>query len=210
MPKKNSYGRPTRSPSDRSLKPALLIFTEGQKTEPQYLVHWQRKLRESITIHIDDRHGTPNTLLQYAIDAKRNAARAEKKGRGTPPDQIWCVFDRDDHPYVDEVRKSAEGNGILIAFSNPCFELWLLLHYREQTRWLDSKEAQSEFKHAASLSENKNLPATVMTQLAERYGAACERARKLDELHEGNGNPAGENPSSSVWRLVEAIHDLAR
>jgi len=44
---------------------------------------------------------------------------------------VWCVFDVDDHPRVADARQMAADNGIELAISNPCFELWLLLHFRD-------------------------------------------------------------------------------
>ena len=33
---------------------------------------------------------------------------------------------------------SAGANGIRLAISNPCFELWLILHFQDHTAWLDN------------------------------------------------------------------------
>jgi hypothetical protein len=46
-------------------------------------------------------------------------------------DEVWCVFDVDEHPKLAEARDQANANGIQLAVSNPCFELWLLLHFQE-------------------------------------------------------------------------------
>ena len=50
-------------------------------------------------------------------------------------DEVWAVFDKDDldkHPKTRENFKRAferaAANGIKTAYSNECFELWLLLH----------------------------------------------------------------------------------
>ena len=205
--RRNSSTRPTRSPSNRSLRPALLVFTEGEKTEPQYLTPWLRQHRASVTVEIDRRHGTPMTLVSMAIDAQSAAAKDERRGRGTAPSGIWCVFDRDEHPLVEEAKALAATNGILVAFSNPCFELWLLLHYQDQIGWLERDRAQSLFKTAASLRKYKQLPPEITDHLMQHNDEAADRARRLDQLHSGNGSPEGENPSSSVWRLIDAIRN---
>ena len=39
-------------------------------------------------------------------------------------DQVWAVFDRDEHPRFDEAIALCDGHGVLVGRSNPCFELW--------------------------------------------------------------------------------------
>jgi len=46
--------------------------------------------------------------------------------------ELWVVFDRDENTpqEVYAAFRLARQNGIRIAFSHPCFELWLLLHFK--------------------------------------------------------------------------------
>jgi hypothetical protein len=46
--------------------------------------------------------------------------------------ELWAVFDRDENtPHeIYAAFRLAKTNGIRIAFSHPCFELWLLLHLK--------------------------------------------------------------------------------
>ena len=145
------------------------------------------------------------TLVKLAVETRITSAKDERRGRGAAPNGIWCVFDRDEHPQIEEAKALAAENGVLIAFSNPCFELWLLLHYQSQTSWLERGAAQSLFKAAASLRKDKQLPPEITDYLMQHHDEAAAIARQLDSMHSGNGSPEGENPSSSVWRLVDAI-----
>ena len=94
-------GRPKRRvPSERSdaNRDQLLVFVEGLRTEVQYINFWYRMNRAQVLVDIDDRHGTPMTLVKAAIDAKRTEQREERRNRGKAHDEYWCVFDRDEHP----------------------------------------------------------------------------------------------------------------
>lgn len=42
--------------------------------------------------------------------------------------QLWALFDRDQHTGIPEAFEEAEKAGISVAYSNPSFDLWLLLH----------------------------------------------------------------------------------
>ena len=46
-------------------------------------------------------------------------------------DFVWCVFDSDDHPGIPAAKQQARDNGINLAISNPCFEIWILLHFQD-------------------------------------------------------------------------------
>ena len=142
-------------------------------------------------------------LVQRAIEYKRAEAKDAKRGRGRPHDQIWCVFDRDEHPHFDEAVKLAMDHGIHVAMSNPCIELWFVLHFEDRTAFLDRREAQ----HRATelLGCGKVLAPAAVDALIGRFHDAARRARKLDAKHAGDGSPPGSNPSTGVWRLVEEI-----
>jgi hypothetical protein len=76
----------------------LLLFVEGLRTENSYFTHWRRLYRDRILVEIAPFRGGPLQLVQHAIEAKRTDAQEAKRGRGRPHDEIWCVFDRDEHP----------------------------------------------------------------------------------------------------------------
>ena len=46
--------------------------------------------------------------------------------------KFGVYFDVDEHPGISDAKQMARASGIKLAISNPCFELWLLLHFREQ------------------------------------------------------------------------------
>ena len=55
-----------------------------------------------------------------------------------------CVFDilGNDAAHLEEAFLMAESNGIILALSNPCFELWYLLHFRDVDHRMNCQEAQ--------------------------------------------------------------------
>jgi RloB-like protein len=123
----------------------ILIVSEGEKTEPQYLNEIRTELRLS-TAHVMVQPGgfgtEPTLLVSYAEHLFRNGDR----GRGVEAvafDHIYVVFDRDDHRTYHQALAQAAGlnnrlqndEGKRIPFeavvSVPCFEVWLLLHFEE-------------------------------------------------------------------------------
>lgn len=192
-----------RKVSRRAQRRTLLVFVEGAKTEEQYLKGWASRHRESAAITISDTRGVPLTLVRAASEAARRDRRISKNRGGPLYDEYWCVFDRDDHPNVDQAVQMARDNGINTALSVPCMEFWFVIHFEDQTAAVDRFAVQSRSRDL--LSCEKSLTPAAVNALVERYPAAKDRAIALDAKHRGDGTGPFPNPSSAVWRLVESI-----
>lgn len=194
---------PRRTVAARSNRRELLIFVEGEVTEEDYLRHWHRRFRATINIEIHEFHGTPLALVERAVDSKKENEKLEKRRRGRAHDEVWCVFDVDAHPYVDEARRLAQTHGVKLAISNPCIELWFLLHFHDQTAHIDRRAVQKEAKK--HLACGKSLSEEALGSLDDRFDLAKLRAQRLDEKHRGDQTPLPGNPSSDMWRVVDSI-----
>ncbi len=201
--RKAASGRPHRATGKRALRREILVFTEGEKTEDGYLLPWRRAFRDTVLLEVDPFHGVPQSLVQQAVATKRAEARDQRRGRGRAHDEIWCMFDIDAHPNIPEAVQLAEAHGIGLAISNPCIELWFILHFQDQMAYLGRHDAQSAAAVLLGCGKVLTRPATDL--LYDRYEDARDRAQRLDAKHEGDGSPRRSNPSSSVWSLIEAI-----
>jgi len=141
--------------------------------------------------------------VKRAVERGRAEAREEKQHRGRAFDEIWCVFDHDNHPDLNAALGLARNAGIKVAFSNPCIELWFILHFQDQRAWISGPDARRLSRTLLGCS--KVLDGQALETLVTRYGDAAERAKALLGMHRANGSPDNENPSSGVWELVESI-----
>lgn len=202
MPRGRSSGRPRRRKTDVDRRPQLQLFVEGRRTETDYFKHLHSLYRARVIIVVESFHGPPAQLVERAVASKRQQQYEEKHGGGKAYDEIWCVFDVDEHLWEDAVASAAE-KGISVAVSNPCFELWLVLHHQEQAAYIDRKAAQ---RRAIELTGcGKSLTRPALDDLVAKYPAAADRAKRLDLKHHDDGSPARSNPSSDVWRVVSRI-----
>jgi hypothetical protein len=117
-------------------------------------------------------------------------------------DAVWCVFDTDDHPKVADARQMANDNGISVALSNPSFELWLLLHFRDSPG-MQHRHTLVEMLKSFVADYDKNVK---YESYSAGYLSAVRRANRLDEAAESDGEP-GRNPSTGVYRLTEQIRN---
>jgi hypothetical protein len=89
--------------------PRVLIVCEGIRTEKGYF----QSLRHAERIPIDLEilaGGTPKTLVERAVKRKREADTTAKKS-GDPNsrfDEVWCVFDVDEHPFLPEATSRGQ------------------------------------------------------------------------------------------------------
>ena len=115
------------------------------------------------------------------------------------------MFDRDEHTRFDEAKNMAAGNDVRLAISNPCFELWAILHYRECDALLGRHECRRTLEelhpgYGSGGRKRFDDPEAIESN----YRDAVERARKSLTRREEEGNPGG-NPSTTVHHLTEHI-----
>ncbi len=88
--------------------------------------------------------------------------------------------------------------------SNPCFELWLLLHRCDWRKPLvDAQAAQRERKRYVATYRKDELR---FADFASGVDHAVMRAKQLDPT----GCNHSCNPSSGVWELVQRMSDGVR
>lgn len=203
MSRGRASGPPRRRPSKAAVLLDLLVFVEGARTEEQYLTSWRRQYRDRVLVEIDPYRGAPLQLVQRAVEAQRTEVRDERRGRGRAHNQIWCVFDRDEHPNFARAVDLANRHNVNVAISNPCIELWFILHFEDRTAYLDRYEAQHRAEELLGCS--KVLTESALSALARGYEDARRRAINLDGKHAGDGSPPASNPSSGLWRLIDLI-----
>ncbi len=55
-------------------------------------------------------------------------------------DAVWCVVDVDEFD-VEAAWTLAQANAVELAVSEPCFELWLLLHFADHKAYIGNGKA---------------------------------------------------------------------
>jgi hypothetical protein len=131
----------SRRTNTRERSEAILIICEGKKTEPNYFNAIKREYRlPSVRVLPSD--GTdPKQVVNYAWKLFKDgdsSMHIDPKSFG----YVYAVFDRDDHQgyqkaidYAHDLgnRKTKGLESFKAIASNPCFELWLLLHFQAVT-----------------------------------------------------------------------------
>ena len=190
-----------RSPWSRVPLARFLIVCEGDVTERIYFKEVGRLERGLVDVEIIS-GGVPKTLVERAVQRKKESEQEarRRKDQNRRYDEVWCVFDIDVHPFVAEAKQQAKDNGIDVAVSNPCFELWLLLHFQERTAHIERDKAGHLCREHMP-GYRKTPPCEA---LMPRQQEAITRAVQLDKWQAERDN-AGGNPSTGVYQLVQRI-----
>ena len=203
MSKRNRSRRPARRESVLEPKPTILVLSEGLATEPDYLNGFVQYAKNSrVSVEVVGGAGVPRTIVESAKDRKKeNEKQARREGDDNVRyDQVWCVFDIDNHPNIPDAKQMARDNGIELAISNPCVEIWLWLHFADQPGMRDRHELVGMLKKYLP-SYDKHVR---FDDFKDGYSDAVRRAIRLEEDAQ-RAKEEHRNPSTGFWRLTEKI-----
>lgn len=128
----------------------------------------------------------------------------------------WIVIDRDvertgggghsAEDYNSAIQQSI-AKDISVAYSNPCFELWYLLHFNYHNTAIDRDTVRRKLKKymfGYSKSDKAHFE-----KLYDKMNSAIRNARKLD----GEGaideiKNAAKNPVTRVYKIVEMLRSF--
>jgi hypothetical protein len=198
---------PTRTPGR-----TFLIVTEGKETEPNYFEFLRTKLHlTTAQVKVIHPEATdPKRLTEEAIQLAQKRRRESKKGDGVAYDEVRVVYDlekpNDERRRLHRNQRSKQkAHEIRVATSDPCFEYWLLLHFRYTTSpFFDSNAVIKQLKQYLPRYEKA---AAVPPQVFDLTAKAIEHA-KLCRRHHHTCNGSG-NPGTDVDILVATLDAAA-
>ena len=198
-----SFSKKKRGSENRRRKPVILIIAEGRNvTESLYFKSFQEQRSDfNIKIlrpgHVTDPNGMLQKLLgyweQYEMD-------------GDNGDKAFIVLDLDcNSEKGKQIRKlECKSNAAQFIVSNPCFEVWFLLHFRYSAKsYRIGNQAVQELRNYIPKYE-KNLD--VAPLLADKLDTAMNNAAKLTKYYADNVWPSDScNPRTDVPIIIDAI-----
>lgn len=206
---------PARRDGSRASYPRVLVVCEGGKTERYYFAGLRNHLKlRSANIAIVGEGATPTKVVKRAEELHQ-----EEQDIGNPFDEIFCVFDKEEHADYDKAvlmleqksstRESSTRWRTPVA-SVPAFEYWLLLHYRYTTKpyqkagnksagEMVTRDLKKHFRNYRKNDEN----------IFEKFRDKLEQAKKNAEKSLAAAQSAGtDNPSTKVHLLVDFLQKI--
>ena len=202
-----------RKPYDR-----ILIVSEGSKTEPNYF----REIRSAYRLQTANVEVRPSALGTEPIQVVQYARRLFENGDSHKRiekrafEQVFAVFDRDDHKtYFEALKLATSLDGTLrnsvkqpIVFqaiaSVPNFELWLLLHYEDIQAPLQREETVQRLKQY--IPNYEKGASDVFKTTREHLPVAIKRAERLAARFTAND---ATEPFTGIAGLVALLTTLS-
>lgn len=187
-------------------KPLIVICSEGGKKSSEYYYfrnHTNRDLRiQFSTGNSTDPKGMLDDLLKYIrnedIDSEDNC-------------RIFLVLDTDlDERRISEIKEIEQeciDNNIEIVTSAPTFEIWYLMHYRNnRLKFQTSKEVKREL-------QNINGTYTESMDMYKIIKDSTDNARSTAQSFEqqvirNKEDLLSSNPHSSIYKILDVIDEF--
>lgn len=196
-----------RTLGKRSPKKRFILFCEGE-TEKCYFDALNRFFKDAlIEVRSEPVGGVPKTVADKAIPAKTARRRGDSFEKN---DEVWAVFDRDTHPAYEESIERCDSAGVGVARSNPCFELWLILHFDWYDQSCSNADVQRKLKlHIPEYHPVKNKRVDCSDLMASVEQAENRGEWQFDAREQERQGALGP-PYTTVWRLTRAVREAAQ
>ena len=134
-------------------------------------------------------------------------------------DHQWIVIDRDEersnsggHSLEDfnEAINKANSKNVKVVYSNPCFEIWVLLHFEYRNIAMDRDELNKLLKQKYQYTKKALFSIILNSQL---QAIAIKNAEYLLQSwinSQGKLIPATDNPSTTVHKLIHLLNDFRK
>lgn len=202
MARDNQKFKLTRDPPSRKIKKQFILFCEGKNTEPQYFQALKKNYPNALIV-IEKKGAVPLTLANEANDYIKKRKK-QKSSSFEDEDQIWVIFDKDKHPKIKEATKICENNNLRLGYSNPCFELWLMLHRKDFNTVCTHTQMQKKLEKEDSDYNSKKGKKVNYETYIKNIITAEKRANRQLLARKQEGEPHG-CPSTTVCNLTIEI-----
>ncbi|MGQ4273406.1 RloB family protein [Terrihabitans sp. B22-R8] len=206
------FSKLARRPAFRQPKRRFIVYCEGQNTEPHYFQALMGRYPGCLVeLKCVGGSGVPFTVAEKAVEklrAIRAANRRQERSSFEETDQVWAVFDRDEHPKYDEAVKLCEARGVGVARSNPCFELWLILHIEDCEQCASRHDLQNYLRKMRPEYDPNKSKTLDFAALVTSVEDAEKRAKVQLARRKQDSNPF-DPPSTSVGELTSRMRMAA-
>ncbi len=198
--------RTRRQDHRRPLRRRILVLTQGKVTEPAYFDRIRQVYRQVVVV-VKDCPKSPPQMLDVAI-AER--AKAAANGREDRFDSTWVVFDAEERPdeaMLRTLRQKAAQQDIRLAWSNPCFEVLLLLHLVfSQAQIVNADHAIRQLEALLpGYAKDQRAAERSMAALPPKLATALTHAQRLRGGHATRGAGEFPNPATDVDLLISEM-----
>jgi|ERR1051325_5927454 hypothetical protein len=200
-----SIGRGERKLRDDRV---FVVATDDTYAPSQYFKHLPLPRVKIVVLPTPVNSGlsAPVHVVERLKDAFQSVSQRKQVQSG---DEFWVLLDTDHYFQANNIAgtlaamQNAQHVGFEIAVSNPCFELWLLLHHYDVTAGTVFKNCDEVGQQIRTVLGGYNKTSIKAGQFTlDRVPVAIRRARALES---GPNAPWPSQTGTHVFRLMERV-----
>lgn len=198
----------------------FVLSYEGKVSEKKYFEDFRKSelFNDSGLIEVISLK-RPTNRGSDPISVKKLLQEAKKEYRFKDMDEFWLIIDRDEweeihnHNFDKLVDDCKKENNFYLAMSNPCFEIWLILHLKDINEF--NKDEKGRIIANERISNSKNYIDTVLSEIQGRgynkrpnpriflplTNTAISRAKELD----GENQDYPKQLGTHIYKLIEKL-----
>lgn len=185
------------------------VFTDGKNTETAYLKMLQQRFSGVVVEVSPETYGmSPENLVKVTYDYVKRRKKKEGKYDIKAEDPVWVVFDHDDRSGFGSAKSICCEERVRTATSNPCFELWLLLHIEFFDQPCDQHGVQKRLEDVCKSYNRERGKIVDVERFIDFIQKAEKNAENQKLRREEEGEPAGR-PSTDIFKLVRALRNAS-
>jgi len=178
----------------------IVIASEDTYAVKDYFLRFRTRRVQFAVVPTEDGRSAPAAVIARLDQFKNDNATEEN-------DQFWLCIDKDhwaDSGHIAnlvQVLQHCRQKGYQVAISNPCFELWLLLHFQnvESTAPLSCRQIGEMLARVAGGYDKKRCGRLPLD--SKMVNAAVERAQALD----AGGSAVPDTLLTRVYQIILAL-----
>lgn len=197
---------PRRESGVRELRLKHFVYCQGE-TEKIYLESLKETMSSKDKYYFDISSVNPQKMYRKVI----RKISVQDKRIAIDYDKVWLVFDKDKYSdyssTIEEIEKrrtSEETADFIAIWSNICFELWILLHYRYVDEPYTAADYDNELSRIIGIEYNKTDKRYFAGIAGDRVDIAIENSIRLFESYSGC-EKHNCNPVTNVHILVNEM-----
>ena len=202
-----SIGRAQRERRDDRV---FVLATEDRYAPEQYFAYLSLpRVKVIVLPTLEDCLSAP----EHVVDRLKEAfAAVKKKDEVQTGDEFWVCLDTDHHIKNTHLKgtlaalKTARQVGFDVAMSNPCFEVWLLLHHVEASACgalTNATSVETELKRVLGGYDKTSLQPGMFP--LSTVPTAITRARALETSPDDPGDYWPETTGTRIYRILERV-----
>lgn len=150
--------------------------------------------------------GAGHKVVKRAIDEQEELNRDGQE----PRDAVWAVLDlereKPRRQQAADAKKRAESNGVKAALSDPCYEVWTLLHLEDTgANFEDCRKVNDRVKQVWEKEFGQSSGSKAQVDFSRIIAQRREAAARAKQ-HRQNNDPSW----TEVYRIIEDIESIVK